>query len=117
MTFFSRNLKTYTGAITNKAVTEHMARKLSGSSLKLEDLAKVVKFYGLAGFEELICGHQDGKARITKTKAVVKKLFNYINKEYVAFLFSVNLVYWGTNDSNLVSQSTPKYFFKQQFLC
>ena len=47
MTFFSRNLKTYTGAITNKAVTEHMARKLSGSSLKLEDLAKVVKFYGL----------------------------------------------------------------------
>ena len=69
--FFSRNLKTYTGAITNKAVTEHMARKLSGSSLKLEDLAKVVKFNGLAGFEELICGHQDGKARITKTKAVV----------------------------------------------
>ena len=77
------NLKTYTGAITNKAVTEHMARKLSGSSLKLEDLAKVVKLNGLAGFEELICGHQDGKARITKTKAVVKKLFNYINKEYL----------------------------------
>ena len=37
-------LKTYTVAITNKDVTEYMAKKLSSSGLTFENLVRFLKF-------------------------------------------------------------------------
>ena len=79
----SINLKTYSTAITQKGITEHMAAKCAGSSLTYQDLKNVCRLHGLNGFMTLFTSvhSSNGKPRITKATNVIKKLFKYINKE------------------------------------
>ena len=72
-------MKTYTVAITNKALTECMAKKLSSSNLTFENLKKISKILGKDGlFNTLMAKQADSKPRVTNAKRVIEKIYKYI---------------------------------------
>ena len=74
-------MKTYTVAITNKALTECMAKKLSSSNLTFENLKKISKILGKDGlFNTLMAKQADGKPRVTNAKRVIEKIYKYIQQ-------------------------------------
>ena len=75
----TKNMSSFSAVVNAKAPTAHMANKCGASGLTYHNLVTVFQRDGMNDISRLFAEKNEGKARVTTSKAIVDRLCQYIS--------------------------------------